>query len=169
MKNTKTLAELKRDAKSGKVYMEMIERFGSTDIPDKLKGKRQMVDANTVCVKFLNNDGKKSELRIDAASLIEYTDTELTTYLPGLRDLTSAEKDVMDSWESKRDKRQEEIDMLTDGSTSFYRHKHFFIDAGFEYLLGYNTKQGKKYDFNTKKVRDNKVKGDVELKYKIVI
>ena len=164
----KTLSQLKRDAKSGKVYMEMIERFGSTDIPDKLKGRRQLVDANSVGVKFLNNDGKKSELRVEAASLIEYTDKELTAYTPGLRDLTEAEKDIMDSWELQRDKRMEELDLMTDGSSQYWKRKTFFIDAGYEYLLG-NTKQGKKYDFNTKKVRDNKIKGDVELKYKIIL
>ena len=34
-----SLANLKRDAKSGKLYGELVERFGETEIIDRLKGR----------------------------------------------------------------------------------------------------------------------------------
>jgi hypothetical protein len=161
----KTLTQLKRDAKSGKVFAEMIIRQGTTDIPESLKGKRKIVDANSVGITFLNNNGKKSELRIESASLVEYDDNSLTIYDPGLRELTVDEQAIFDKWELKKDRKQEEVDALTDGSTSYWQQKHFFIDAGYEYLLGTEKKQGKKYDWNTKKVYDNSIKGNVSMKY----
>lgn len=164
----KTLAQLKRDAKAGKLFAEMVIRQGTADIPERLKGKRQIIDANSVGITFLNNDKKKSELRIESASLLEYTDDSITIYRAGLRDLTVDERAMFDKWESMRDLKQEEIDMLTDGSSSYYKRKHFFIDAGYEYLLGYDKVKGKRYDFNTKMVYDNSIKGDIEMKYTIV-
>lgn len=67
-----TLKRLKEDAKSGKLSLEMVERNGSTkDIPNKLKGVRPVVDANTVSITLLNADGKKSALEIGRAALCE--------------------------------------------------------------------------------------------------
>ena len=164
----KTLAQLKRDAKSGKLFAEMIIFHGLNNIPERLQGERQVIDSNSVGIKFLNSDGKKSELRIESANLIEYTDENITVYKKGERELTEQEKAIFDKWETLRDKKQEEIDLLSDGSTTFYRHKHFFIDSGYEYLLGYEIKQGKKYNMSTGKVMDNSIKGEIEWQYKIV-
>ena len=161
----KTLAELKRDAKSGNLFAEMIEFHGSKEIPERIRGKRKIVDANSVGISFLNADGKKSELRIEAASLVEYNNENIIVYEAGLRDLTVDEQTMFDKWELKRDRKQEEIDMLSDGSTSYWSERLFFRDVGYEYLLGCEKSQGKKYDFNTKKVYDNKIRGNVSLKY----
>lgn len=113
----------------------------------------------------MNNKGKKSELRITAASLVEYNDNSIIIYNPGLRDLTKDEQAIFDKWESMRDKEQEAIDILTDGSTSYWSKKHFFTESGYEYLLGLDVKQGKKYDWTTQKVRDNSIKGNINIKY----
>lgn len=163
----KTLTQLKKDAKAGNLFAEMIIRQGTTDIPDMIKGKRQIIDANSVGITFLNNDKKKSELRIECSALLEYTDDHITIYDAGLRDLTVDEQAIFDKWESKRDKKQENIDALTDGSTSFYQQKRFFTELGYEYLLGYEKKQGKKFDFNTRKVYDNSIKGNICMQYLI--
>jgi hypothetical protein len=50
----KTLAELKRDAKAGKISAILVERFGKTgtDIPEMLRGKRKVIDANSVGIHF---------------------------------------------------------------------------------------------------------------------
>lgn len=164
----KTLSQLKKDAKSGNLSAELIFRQGTTDIPASLKGVRKMIDANSVGITFLNSNKKKSELRIDSASLIEYTDTHITLFNPALRDLTMEEQSVFDKWELMRDIEKEEIDMLTDGSSQFHKRKWFFTDAGYEYLLGHDVKQGKRFDCNTKKVFDNKIKGEMSMQYRIV-
>ena len=167
----KTLADLKRDAKAGLISGEMVCRFGKTDIPENLKGKRKIIDANSVGVKFLNADGKKSELRISAASLVEYSDDSLTIYSPGKRELNSEEQAFMNKWKEIENtsefQERSRIDALSDGSSTYWQKKHFFVDGGFEYLLGYEMKQGKKLDFSTGLITDNKVKGDIELQYKI--
>ena len=167
----KTLADLKRDAKSGKISGEMIIRNGSNNIPETLQGMRKIVDANTVGITFLNKDGKKSELPIKCASLVEYTDELLTVYQAGKRDLNTEEQRIMDEWKAVTDteayKNQSNIDALSDGSTTYYQQKRFFENKGFDYLLGFEESKGKKYDFNTRKIRDNSIKGEVSLQYRI--
>ena len=167
----KTLSDLKRDAKSGKLYGEMVVRCGTSDIPDRLKGKRQIIDANTVAIFFLNNEGKKSELRIDRASLLEYTEDALTIYNEGFRDLNSDEKAIMNEWKeianTPENIKQYEIDALTDGSTMFYKKKSFFHNKGYLYLMGFDEEKGLKYDFNTQKIRDKNIKGTISMQYKL--
>ena len=167
----KTLADLKRDAKSGRLFGEMVLRCGETEIPEKLQGKRQIVDSNSVGITFLNNNGKRSELRIEAASLVDYDGINLTVYRPGKRPLNEQEQAIMNKWQAIADtdsyKNQSRIDALSDGSQTYYQKKHFFTDCGYEYLLGFDWKAGKKYEFSTGLIIDNKIKGDPEMVYKI--
>lgn len=81
----KTIAQLKRDAKSGEYKGRMIIRNGNYNIPERLNGWRKIVDSNTKSIFFLNNEGKKSELQLPKATLVEYTDNLLTIYNPGER------------------------------------------------------------------------------------
>ena len=94
----KTLADLKRDAKSGTLEAKMIVRCGSTDIPEQLSGWRKIIDSNSVAIFVLRHDGKKSELPLKKSSLVEYDGDSLTVYSAGLRDLTEQEQRVMDGW-----------------------------------------------------------------------
>ena len=167
----KTLADLKRDAKSGNYEGEMVVRYGSSDIPERLQGRRKLIDANSVGISFLNQDGKKSECRIDAASLVEYNRDTLTIYNPGLRDLTEEEQRIMDAWkritETPEYQQRAAIDMLSDGSSTYWQQKSFFEKSSCPWLFGTDKIAGKKYDYRSGKVYDNKVKGDVILQYKI--
>lgn len=167
----KTLAELKRDAKSGKISGKMINRFGSTEIQERLQGIRKIVDANTVGITFLNSDGKKSVCEIKAASLIEYTDDKLTLYGAGKRELNDKEKLVMDTWNkiasTDEYKERSRIDLISDGSSTYYQEKRFFENCDFPYLFGSEMKQGKKRDYSSGLIIDNSVKGDIELQYEI--
>lgn len=167
----KTLADLKRDAKAGKISGEMIIRCGGTDIPERLRGIRKIVDSNSVGITFLNADGKRSEMPIKSASLVSYDDDSLTIYSAGKRDLNTDELSVFKEWESisgtEEFRERERIDALSDGSSTYYQKKYFFKDRDFEYLLGYDTIRGKKYDFRDGKIIDNSIKGDIEMQYKI--
>jgi len=166
----KTLAELKREAKTGKLSGELIYWHGN-EIPNRLKGKRKIIDANTVGVFFLNADGKKSELRVEAASLIDYDGEKLTTYRAGLREMNEEEKAVMAEWgkieETEKYQKQLNYDLLTDCSITFWQKKRFFEEKGFQYLFGSEFSKGKKRDYNTGLIIDNKIKGEKELEYKI--
>ncbi len=48
-----TLADLKRDAKSGRLRLEFVERYGK-EIPEHLQGIREVIGANSVCIKLRN-------------------------------------------------------------------------------------------------------------------
>jgi PAS domain-containing protein len=166
----KTLAELKREAKTGQYQAKMIYRYGE-DIPEKLSGWRQIIDSNSVAIFLLNNEGKKSELNIKAASLIDYDGEHLTIYNAGERELNEEEKAIMEEWNkiaaTPEYQTQAQNDAYTDGSTTFYQKKYFFTGRGFTYLLGYDEQGGKKYNHNTKKVRCNNIKGDKIMQYEI--
>ena len=70
-----TLAQLKKDAKAniltGKLVIRCGEKCTEDNLPDRLKGKRKIVDSNSVAIFFLNSDGKKSEMRISKSIYTE--------------------------------------------------------------------------------------------------
>lgn len=169
---SKTLAELKKDCKNGLIEVEMqAAGMWANGLPERLKGWRRAIGANSVAVFFLNSEGKKSELQLSNASLIEYTENTLTVYKPGARDFTEDEKRILREWEKVTEtpeyKLQAERDIYTDGSTTYYKQKYFFKDRNAEYLLGYDWQAGKKYDYNTGRVLDKKIKGEPELVYNV--
>jgi hypothetical protein len=163
-----TLAELKRLAKQNILEANMVYRFGDS-IPERLKGFRKIIDANSVGIMFLNNDGKKSTLDILGASLIDWDDNSLSIFNPGERELTQDELDIMNQWKAiestKEHQQQAQNDMLTDGSLTFWQKRIFFTNKGYEYLHVGNNK--KAYNHNTNKVKDSTVKGDLIIKYEL--
>lgn len=165
----KTLADLKRDSKNGKLFGVMTLRLGTSNIPDRLAEKRKIVDANSVAIFFEMADGRKSELRVERASLVEYTDDKLTIYNPGYRQLNDVEKAIMNEWEEisnrPENKKQYEIDVMSDGSSMFYKKKSFFHNKGYSYLLGHEEEKGLKYDVNKDMILDKSFKGDISMQY----
>lgn len=172
----KTLAQLKRDSKSGKIWMKCVEAQGRTgkDIPESMRNPRRLIDANSVDIFFLTPDGDTSACPARRANLIEYTDEGLTVYSFGFRDLTAEEKKVMDEWKTieNSEEYQESCrrDVLSDGSSSYWRKKWFFNDRNMPWLFTYDgiSKYGKEYDEAKGKVKDLNVRGDVILRYVIV-
>lgn len=161
----KTLAQLKRDAKDKKISLEMIEWYGQkgAEIPERLRGVRKVIGANSVAIMLLNADGKESELRPEAASLVEYDENTLTIYAAGYRELTEKESKVLAEWETEEKAYLEKYPT----AETFWKKKHFFMDRGCEWLLGFSPVNGKIYNLATNKVRDRAVKGDVILKYSV--
>ena len=158
----KTLADLKRDAKTGRMYMLMTERFGSTEIIDRLKGVRPVIGCNTVAITLRNQDGKPSDMRFENAALTEYTGDTLTIYNPGKRDLTPEEQAVLDQAVAER----KAYETVYPNSDSYYIGKSYIQKSPFPYLNGWKTIQGKRYDY--KQITDNHLKGEAILKYKVV-
>lgn len=158
-----TLTQLKRDANSGKMSLEMIERYGKTDnFPDRLKGVRKVKKSNTVALILLNADGKESELRFDSAKLIDYTDNNLIIYAPAERDLTEEESKVL-----KEVERLEKEYYKENPYGEFYWHKkRYFENCSCPWMSGFETIRGKKYMYNGK-VMDNSIKGKAILKYNV--
>lgn len=167
----KTLAQLKKDAKTGTVFAKMVIRCGGTNVPENMQRLRPIVDANSVAIFFQNPDGKKSEMRIKRASLVDYTDDLLTIYTPGTRELNSEETAVINEWkaiEATPDfQRRSEIDALSDGSSTYYQEKFFFEKKGMKYLFGFEEEGGMKYNRATQKVVDCSIRGSIEMQYEL--
>jgi hypothetical protein len=162
----KTLADLKRYLKVGTI-VKMIHSDGPTNRLLNKKRKVVAVQTNGVC--FVDPDdtnSKKSFLEFPKASLIEITDKSFKIYTSGLRDLTTEEKKIRDN--IPKDTKQEHIDLMTDGSTMYWREKKYYIRNNAEYLMGNKSEQGMRYDFNTSKIYDDNVKGDLSLEYEFI-
>lgn len=162
----KTLADLKRDAKAGKIALDIIYRFGE-EIPEKMKGARQVIDANTAAIKLLNHNGEKSELRPEAAALVEYTPDTLTIYAAGIRDLTPEERAEMDRANAERKRYQEENPY----NNSYYHMRAFWNNSKYSYLSGAGEYKNGKLLRRTKdgdKIQDRSIKGNIILKYRVL-
>ena len=168
----KTLADLKRDAKSGTLEGRIdFHSMWQDGLPERLQGWRRLVDSNSVAIFFQNADGKKSELRLEKSSLVEYDENSLTVYFAGYRDLNDAERRVMDGWRritsTPEFKERGRVDALTDGSSTYYEKVAYFRKAGMEYLMGLERQRGLKYDNYLMKVQDDSIKGEVGMRYEI--
>lgn len=168
----KSLAELKRDAMGQKIEMRLspVGRW-SDGLPERLQGWRKAISANSNSITLLNAEGRESKLYIDCASLIEYDNDRLTVYYAGLRDLNAEEKRIMDGWRAKSSTKdfQERMwaDAMTDGSSTYWSEVAYFEKNNAKYLMGTKWERGCKYDYNTGKVYDKKIKGNVQLQYEI--
>lgn len=159
----KTIAQLKRDANSGKMYLELTARYGQQP-PEKMQGQRHVTRANTKAI-FLDTNGKESELLLPSASLVEYTDDKLIIYTAGERELTESEKAFLEK--AKRESYE-----YTGGDVymnDFWHIQKFFKDNGFSYLLGYEKSNGKRLNTCTQKIEDDSIKGEPILSYKVIL
>ena len=166
----KTIADLKRDLSIG-TGMEMLKLY-DREIPEKLQGVRYVVKVKSNGIE-LNKDKdatKGSFLDYPRASLCDYDGETLTVYDSGSRELTVEEKNILDNVPSHRPENREKVieEAMTDGSGFYYKDKAYYKENGCEYLSGHETVRGLKYDFNTKKVQDENIKGSIALQYKII-
>lgn len=162
----KTLADLKRDAKSGKIRLELIERFGKTgdEIPERLRGIREVAGVNTVAINLRNGRGEESELRFGRASLIAYDGETLTVYNPGFRDVTDEERAVLTGAEKFKSDYEREHPQ----QDSYWKVRGYYADSPCPWMRPYgDEKQGKKYDARQDKVFDRSVRGDAILRYRV--
>ena len=158
----KTLAELKRALVVG-TKVELKSRFGKP-IED---GAREVVGVQSNAWVFKSAKTPKSWLTIPPASLVEFDGKNIRTYGKGKRPLTAREKSIKDGFEKIRNKKQEEQDALSDGSTSFYQEVAYYREHDAEYLMGNEYQRGMKYDYASGMVLDASVKGEVELHYQL--
>lgn len=160
----KTLADFKRDAASGKIKLELVERFGKTDneIPERCRGIRSIQKVNTVGITLETSDGLISELDFPAAKLIEYDGKTLTIYERGERDLTEQEREILADWQ----KIEEDYYKKNPYGEAYWKKKDYFKNCPCPWLNGYETTKGKYYNYNGK-ILDNQIRGKAILKYKV--
>lgn len=160
----KTLAQFKRDAASGKMSLELFERFGSTEITDQLKGIRKVARTNTVGITLVNKDGTESQLRFTNAKLFEYTRDTVIIYKAGLRDLTEQEQSILDKWEKVKDEYIKQNYYAHDNL--YWKMKDYFAKCPCPWMCGSKKVRGKMYCYDGK-VIDDAVKGEPILKYHV--
>lgn len=160
----KTLADLKRDAASGKIKLELVERYGKTgeEIPERIRGIRTVSKINTVAIFLANADGVESELRFVSSKLVEYDGKSLTIYERGERDLTEQEKKILADWQ----KIEDDYYKQNPHGDAYWKKKDYFKKCPCPWLAGYETVKGKYYNYNGK-VLDNQVRGNAILKYNV--
>lgn len=156
-----TLSAFKRDAASGKISLELLERYGD-EIPEKMRGIRKISKVNTVGVSLVNEHGEESELRFGSAKLIDYDGKFLTVYEPGQREPTEEEKKVLDKWNAKAEKRLKENPF----AEIYWTKKDYFANSSCPWMSGHETVKGKRYLYNGK-VLDKSIRGKQILKYAV--
>lgn len=159
-----TLAQFKRDAASGKIKLELVERYGKTgeEIPERIRGIRTVSRINTVAIFLANEDGVESELRFDSAKLVEYDGKSLTIYERGERDLTEQEQKILADWQ----KIEDDYYKQNPYGNSYWKKKDYFKKCPCPWLNGYETVKGKYYNYNGK-ILDNQIRGKAILKYNV--
>ena len=159
-----TLAQFKRDAASGKIKLELVERYGKTgeEIPERIRGIRTVSRINIVAIFLANENGVESELRFDSAKLIEYDGKSLTIYERGERDLTEQEKKILADWQ----KIEDEYSKQNPYGNAYWKEKDYFKRYPCPWLSGYETVRGKYYNYKGK-ILDSQIRGNAILKYNV--
>lgn len=168
---TKTLADLKRDLHTGRALTVTAYRFNDHK---HLNVRRFVVKVQGNAVELNADPTAKHGSRLDfpKATLCDYDGEKLVIYDPGRRPLTPEEKRVMDNAPSHRpeNRKQVEIDALTDGSQMFWRDKAHFKQAGMEHLFGCGTVRGQRLIHdgqNDPTIEDDRIKGEMLLTYTV--
>jgi len=157
----KTLADFKRAMSLGTTVI-LKERDGKEVNEKRVVGK---VQSNSLAFFKSETNKSLSWLEWPKAPLLEFDGKVAKIYEPGKRELTAEEQKIIDG--EPRDDEQDRIDMLSDGSTMFYRRKHYYKDSGYNYLFGTEKEKGKRmtWDYKKRMIVDDSVKGKLILVY----
>lgn len=162
-----SLAQFKRDAATGKMGLQLLKRYGKKVEDTSVVPVIQVLSQS---IKLQRGD-KESFLDIPYASLVDYTGEFLYVYSIGSRPLNQKEQAVMDAWNrvasTKEYIERAEYDAISDGSSTYYQKKRFFLNSSCPYL--FEDKPNLRYNYNKNEVYDAKVKGDCILKYRVYI
>ena len=156
------------------VQFRMVSYFGKPcDNPRTVA----RVQSNAIaCLKSYTKDyanakrGDCSWLEFPSAAQISFTEKGFSTHAIGTRELKPEEKRIMDA--RPRDEKQERIDILSDGSTMYYREKRYYAESDAPWLGCLSDYvAGKRITWNGRTlmegalVIDKSIKGQVELEY----
>jgi len=165
------LAALKRAMQVGKTVLTLVEspiykNSRNLGVPRVIVKKQ----TNGIFLGKNQNDLPGSFLELKNATLVECDGHELRIYLPGYRPLTEEEQRVFDNMPSKRQENAKllEVDILTDGSSTYWMDKAWVKKHGMEYLM-HEKKRGMliAYDGDAPRILDEHIRGDLLFRYKI--
>ena len=162
----KTLAQFKRDAASGKIALELVERFGSTEFPERMRGIRKIARVNTVGITLVNERGEDSYMSYgESAKLFEYDGDTLTIYKPAMRPVTEQERQVRNEYEKIR----AEYYKNNPWGDDFWKQKDYYAKSACPWMYPNLDKsiKGKKYMLCDDLVQDEHIRGEAILKYRV--
>ena len=151
----------KRMAANEQIALEMIERNGNKEIPERLLGKRRIVHVGAKKIVLLNADGVTSDLDIRSAKMFECDGEILTIYHPSIRHINDDEQAALDEWMQF----QNEYMRNNPYGDPFWKKKLFFKDSKCPWMAGLETVCGRY--FTNGMVMDWHIPGEVALKYRI--
>lgn len=102
------------------------------------------------------------------SNLVDYEENTFTFYEYGERELTDYEKTMLDKLHNLCTKEERYLDAYTDSNIEYWRQKKYARENNVEYLLGFEFHNGLKYNFNTGKMYDKKIKGNKLFIFQIV-
>ena len=153
---TKFISEVKADKLQAKLFScNMNGRELDTDFHPLVKRK----GVGSIDI-YRSGKGYSALFYINDMTTVRmvYTGTELLIYKAGFRLYNEHEKSILAQWETMRDKKEEMLDAMTDGSTQFWRKRFFFDENNVGYLLTADYKG---------MVVDDTIRGELSLKYEI--
>lgn len=156
-----TLSDFRRDAASGKISLELVERYGKTgeEIPEKFRGIRKISRVDTVAFKLINEHGEESRLCYTFPNLIDCDGKFLIIYESGQREPTEEEKKVLDKWLTIEEQMLKENPF----AETYWKRKDYFTNSHCPWMSGLGF-QGKRY-LDNGKVLDKSLRGKPILKY----
>lgn len=152
----------------------------------RLTGWRKISGANTNCLIFDTPENTKSYLEIPKKALVEVCNDKVTTapfiqtellriYAPAFRFPNEKEQKVLDEWEriSSTDdfRKRMKVDVLTDGSSTYWQEKGFFLKYDMLYLAFPSKKENHlSADYERKNnglswISDPKIRGKLMMEY----
>ena len=161
-----TLAQLKRDAHSGKMSLLLFWRYGATgdDLPNRLRGQRKVIRANSVGL-VIRTGTEETMLYIDNAKLVDYDGETLTVYRPAYRDLTDQERFILNTWNTK----ETEYFLKNPFGDSYGMRKKYFAESLCPWMDGITKVRGKSYVSHKDKVLDQSIRDDIALRYQVIM
>ncbi len=163
----KTLAELKRHLSLG----TQVTLTAAPIMPNhkNLNVPRFVVRVQGVAIELSpDKDAKRgSALYFPKASLISFSENSFSFHAPTVRPMAKEEEAIYNNRPSNRPENKERYlqDAMCDGNMAYYADKKYFADNDAEYFNGNELVNGKRFDFNTKQIHDETMRGDIELTY----
>ncbi len=186
VKRNYTRAEFMKLAKTKKVYLKTFRLFGLTReeilanptdnsiavgrINQGVFDKFRLI--TLVRTKDIQLDGR-TWLDLPLAGQMEFDGERLRVYQIGYDYLNDAEKSVLREWNeiasTPEHIRQADIDIMTDGGTTYWKKVSFFEKKGMSHLLGSEWVGGRKMSLNelnahnARCVLDTSIRGNLEF------
>ena len=161
-----SLAEFKRLAQKGNMYLMLVERYGVPEesLPPDLQGVRPVVSVTSTGVILVNQYERKTVLPLERSSLVDIDDKYVSVYDPLVREPTPEERKLLEGAYNYATSKPGTPDNI-----QYWLRMKYLEGEGALYLMGRKQK-GKPYLsvwYNRGKlyIKDARYKGNRILKY----